>query len=275
MMLLASSNDGVGVFLLLLFVTAVVVAIVVASSARSSRLTAALQRVAAEVGGTVSGGGWGTGEATLQFSLAGRRASMEFYAGSKNRAPYSRLTVDLGGRSPGTLHILPEGFGQMILKFFGAQDLPVGDAEFDADYVVKANPPSLVPQLFSPERRRPLMAAVRRLGVVSEPRIDVDRSQLTIRSRDFITDDSRLLVMVRTAEEFLKALFPAAAPAPEPGIQWGEMKVSGGGECPVCGTEMRDGIVRCEVCKTPHHHDCWQYMGRCSTYACPGRRAVA
>jgi hypothetical protein len=30
--------------------------------------------------------------------------------------------------------------------------------------------------------------------------------------------------------------------------------------------------VRCELCATPHHQDCWEYWGRCSIYACTGMR---
>lgn len=34
---------------------------------------------------------------------------------------------------------------------------------------------------------------------------------------------------------------------------------------------MTTDVVQCRKCKTPHHRTCWEYMGKCSTYACPGR----
>ena len=29
------------------------------------------------------------------------------------------------------------------------------------------------------------------------------------------------------------------------------------------------------ACGTPHHLDCWQYAGECSTYGCQERRTVS
>jgi hypothetical protein len=41
--------------------------------------------------------------------------------------------------------------------------------------------------------------------------------------------------------------------------------------CRVCGTELAGTAqVSCERCQTPHHQDCWEYWGRCATYACTG-----
>lgn len=38
--------------------------------------------------------------------------------------------------------------------------------------------------------------------------------------------------------------------------------------CRICGEEIREGLVFCRRCKTPHHRDCWLYAGRCSVFAC-------
>ena len=38
--------------------------------------------------------------------------------------------------------------------------------------------------------------------------------------------------------------------------------------CRICGEEIREGLVFCRRCKTPHHRECWQYVGRCSVFAC-------
>ena len=55
---------------------------------------------------------------------------------------------------------------------------------------------------------------------------------------------------------------PDAAPAPAKG------------ECQVCGTPMTSALVACASCKTLHHKACWDYMRRCSTYACRGTRSL-
>lgn len=39
-------------------------------------------------------------------------------------------------------------------------------------------------------------------------------------------------------------------------------------KCQVCGDDVVEEMVICQRCKTPHHRDCWQYFGSCSTYGC-------
>jgi hypothetical protein len=46
-----------------------------------------------------------------------------------------------------------------------------------------------------------------------------------------------------------------------------EIKATGA-ECQVCNAPMTSDIVYCARCKTPHHGQCWQYLGQCSTYGC-------
>jgi len=44
--------------------------------------------------------------------------------------------------------------------------------------------------------------------------------------------------------------------------------------CRVCGEPILHGLVACRACKTPHHLECWEYIGHCSTYACGETRYV-
>jgi hypothetical protein len=39
-------------------------------------------------------------------------------------------------------------------------------------------------------------------------------------------------------------------------------------ECKVCGESIASDLVFCRRCKTPHHQECWQYVGVCSVYGC-------
>lgn len=41
--------------------------------------------------------------------------------------------------------------------------------------------------------------------------------------------------------------------------------------CAVCGELLVGQIVMCKKCETPHHKDCWKYLGKCSVYGCGGR----
>jgi len=38
--------------------------------------------------------------------------------------------------------------------------------------------------------------------------------------------------------------------------------------CQICGTPLDGELVWCARCGTPHHQDCWQFAGVCSTYGC-------
>lgn len=38
--------------------------------------------------------------------------------------------------------------------------------------------------------------------------------------------------------------------------------------CKVCGEPIITDLVFCRRCKTPHHGECWSYVGTCSVYGC-------
>ena len=39
--------------------------------------------------------------------------------------------------------------------------------------------------------------------------------------------------------------------------------------CQICGAEIsKEHIVYCTRCTTPHHKECWEFNGKCSTFAC-------
>lgn len=242
--------------------------LLVFSQKMSSMRDEMLQNVARCLGGAFVEGGF-LEEPSIRYSVDGREARMEFRVGGENSEPYSRITIDLRGRGPGSLHILEEGFGQSFLKLFGAQDLSVGEPEFDRDYVVKATPESTAARVFSAEHRSGLIRAVRSLRGYRDPTFDVERTNLTVRVREYLRNEEGIQALAWAAAEFLKHLVP---PDGSPGIVLGEVLVRAEGACPVCETALGDRAPRCELCGTPQHPECWDYMARCATYACGGRR---
>jgi hypothetical protein len=44
--------------------------------------------------------------------------------------------------------------------------------------------------------------------------------------------------------------------------------------CKVCGETINDDVIFCASCNTPHHRDCWEYVGACSIYGCNGKVGV-
>lgn len=263
---LLGTDHAIGALALVSLVVILVLAgagILIVVFSRDHAMRATLEAVARKVGGTVP-----SGSADLEFAIADRKARLELYEGSKNGWPFSRVVVDVKD-APGTLHVLEVGLGQAFLKLFGAQDLRVGDAAFDEEYVVKATPATLVPQVFCPERRSDLIRTIRRLKGYLDPTFDLNRGVVTVTVREHLDEDASLLTLIQTASEFVGFVDPRS-----PEIQLGELILPPGGSCPVCGTGLGMPAVNCTSCGTPHHPECWQYMGRCSTYACTGVRGA-
>ncbi len=79
-------------------------------------------------------------------------------------------------------------------------------------------------------------------------------------------------------EEFVRAaleLFDQAQLTQSEGIEFvddGTAQVVQQAVCQVCGEEIVEDLVYCRRCKTPHHLECWQYCGSCSTYGCREQR---
>ena len=38
--------------------------------------------------------------------------------------------------------------------------------------------------------------------------------------------------------------------------------------CPICTGTIEEDLVLCSSCQSPHCRECWQYNGRCATFAC-------
>jgi hypothetical protein len=229
---------------------------------------ASFEKTAHALRGRYQPAGFGTYD-RIEFPLDGTLATVEFISGREEDVGGTRITVPLPNPSPGTLHILPDGFGQAFLKMFGSQDLIVGEPDFDRKYVVKATPESFVGRFFSPDRRSRLILAVRQLEDLSHPTLEVTRNYLRVQVREVVRSVGRLHGLISAAREFLEVL------RVDSGIELGELATRTGSTCPVCGMGLGVSAVRCERCKTPHHLECWRYVGQCSTYACTGKRFVA
>lgn len=220
--------------------------------------------MAPRVGGALDEGGW-LKPPSIRYAVHGRPSVLEELGrlgDADDRC--ARLTVDLRGRSPGTLKIFPEGFFSPIAKLFGAQDLRIGDPRFDSLYVVKATPPSLAAAVFGTGRREALIEALRALGKFRGSRVDLCRDQLRVDLREPATQAS-LQRMVDAAFELVGSILEGGTGQVP---LWDVLVTQAGGRCPVCGVPIAELRVRCSRCRTPHHRECWDYVGTCSTYAC-------
>ncbi len=209
-------------------------------------------------------------DSVVSFGIHGKQATLDLPNPSSDdaRAIRTRVVVNLKGCSPGILKIYPEGFATGISKFFGAQDIRIGERTFDAIYVIKAKPESLAHSLFREDRKRRVIQTVRAVGSWLNPRIDLSLERLCVQVKECLTSLESLRRLAQTAKDLTEFLLDIELSRP---ILWGTFPEPSGGHCPVCGALMQDGVVRCSSCRTPHHRECWTYIGTCSMYACGGR----
>lgn len=77
------------------------------------------------------------------------------YRGSgKNRTAYTRATAQFAVDMPGGLHVGYEGLGATFAKFFGGQDIAIGDPDVDEALRIQAADESSVRALFSRPRAK-------------------------------------------------------------------------------------------------------------------------
>ena len=57
-------------------------------------------------------------------------------------------------------------------------------------------------------------------------------------------------------------------PAAQPGI---ELLAVEEARCAVCSAPLEKRPRRCDRCRTPHHRECWTYLGGCAIYGCESR----
>jgi hypothetical protein len=175
-------------------------------------------------------------------------------------------------RSPGVFRVMPAEAARAEMKFVGAKDVRIGDPKFDAAWFVTSRPESLAHRIFAEDRRRDVIASVRRLSRYPRPSIEITRDTLRVSVACRLGGEYEILALAQTAIDFVGYLLRLG---PEEGIAWLAPGQSEPGLCPVCAAPLAEGVVLCDKCRTPHHEECWKYVGQCSTYACKGKRFVA
>jgi len=242
---------------------------------RRSELAAHFRNLAAQWGGVFFGPGLFR-DARVQFELEGRPAILEVRDG---RSPFTQLRVTLPDARLGGLKVSAHGIREMFRSLLDGPRSFTGDPVFDGEFAVRAHsgalgrPETLTARLFSPERRRQVMTAVRRLNHCHGLSIEIGPSSLEVRIAEVADTVGVATAMVQTARDFVGFLVDLDVVRPAVlAVEYAEQM---SGHCPVCLSTLTDPLVRCPRCRSPHHRQCWEYHGRCATYGCqPGHRRV-
>ncbi len=231
------------------------------------RIPETAQRVAVKLRGTVQPHASG-GYPFVRFTIQGHAAQVQWGISR----PYTRVVVDMKDHSPGLLKIFPPTEAIDLTRRFGMKLVRVGNKSFDARFVVKSDPEDLSARVFAPEHRGRLLARIRLVPGWRGGRIDLSRETFSLFVPTCIWRDSCVLNLVGAAAELVGRIREVESSSAITQVETAKVE---GGECQVCGTEIREGSVSCARCRTPHHEECWRYLERCSTFGCGETRTEA
>lgn len=191
--------------------------------------------------------------------------------GSDPRFQRTQLTFVRPGGFDDRVELAPQRMASEILRARGVEDLEIGDADFDARYVVKGGPAGEAKAFLSPAVRSAI-DTIRRLGPDDNVVVSLNPQRLRIEKAPPFTWIYHYMEMVHASKELYDR---AVALSDVKGKV--DIVESGEGEspvCQVCGGEVRADRVVCARCATPHHSECWAFNQKCSTFGCGETRCT-
>lgn len=182
------------------------------------------------------------------------------------------------------IQVTPQSaFSGLTKMFKGIEDIELGNWRFDYNYTLQSNQAEDAKSRFSTEAASLVASLNAGSGSFSHERPTL--KQITTTQNTFlvsVTLQPSLKSLVRLVENFTELLEILAGPAPV--VQFIEdtsaividsiLNRGAGAACLVCGEKIGDAAFRsCARCATPHHKDCWEYLGGCAIYACGCKKA--
>jgi hypothetical protein len=158
----------------------------------------------------------------------------------------------------------------------GTRLVRLGDPTFDRGYVVQANDPEMVRGLLTPAVRWAI-DQLQRMAPPSGILVSVNPERMLVQvDRNLGLSTEALSAVVREALVVLDGLVQGVAARVNQGIsivQAGAAAPEDAGPpiCKVCGEAIAGPGVLCASCRTPHHRDCWEFIGSCSIFGCNGK----
>lgn len=258
-------EDAIGPFLFIAAFIFVVILLVSSSLTQSKRRDRVWQQLATRYDGSCTPGGL-FGYPSVRFTYGDTSVLVDTYStGGRNPARYTQIHFywpDTQFR----LEVYPEGVFARIRKFFGMEDIQIGSADFDRQYIINGSDPSEVRTFLSLH----VMHAINQLRASGGNR-DVCVSLVGGR---FLVKKHRLTDKYDELQQVVALglrLYEQALLTRTTGIEFVKEEASlslDRAVCRICGEPVTHDAAICRRCKTPHHRECWRYYGACSTYGC-------
>lgn len=194
--------------------------------------------------------------------------------------PRTRVVARFAAGLPFRCEVFPFGRQSPAQPPRGTRLVRSGHAEFDRAFVVQSNDPEVAADFLMPRQVR---AAVESLRLQCPPAgmlvsinperllVQVDRNlggstvalESAVRDALILHDYLKASVSDRAAQGIaIVAVGPSADEAAAPPV------------CKVCGEPIEEAHVICSDCQTPHHRDCWAFVGSCSIFGCQSKRSI-
>ena len=173
------------------------------------------------------------------------------------------------------MEVYPTSFLERLGKLVGMTDIEIGSTKFDEMYIITGNDVAAIKSFLNGQVQLEI-ERLRQFSAEQGVYVSISGGRLIVKKPGVIRDFNTLSRFVTVA---LRVFDHGMALSAE-GIDFVENQ--GGASavveevvCQICGEDIRLNAVSCRSCKTPHHKDCWEYYGACSTYGCGQRRYKA
>ncbi len=214
---------------------------------------------------------WGTSSEAKLFDLAGPSARFQHlgtsvlvrrstHGGHEGVVceidwPDTSFTCDIRGRN-----VLDD-----LRELFRWQAKTFGDRQFTRRFIVRSQSGAATSNVITPMAQ----SVITKLGELRHPwqlKIEWKAGRLTVSMQMF---EQRAVPLIAFTALCLR-LYEACCPD-DGSIQFltkqHHLELHDA-VCQICGELIESEAVWCSSCDTPHHYSCWQYYGKCSTYAC-------
>jgi hypothetical protein len=208
----------------------------------------------------------------VSFTWHGCRALLSIYEANESEARfYTQVTFTVPEGWNRRLEIFPQRFQDGDVRYLNVDDIRIGDAQFDPRWIVKSDDQDFARQFLDP-RTRQAVEDLRNLVGNDRLLVSLNGSRLMIRKQEILAKFDDLVVFSELASHICDRVLQIWQK--QSGIEILDEPPAKGEEpgdptCQVCGAKIPGDVrVYCRRCRTPHHKECWEFNGQCSTYAC-------
>src|SRR5262249_5102595 len=188
-------------------------------------------------------------------------------SGQPNQLPRTRVVARFREGIPFRLELAPHVRPAPPQPPKGTRILKLGIPEFDREFVVQANDLDIARDFLS-SRIRGSLAMLHRMGQAGGMLLSVNPERMLVQvDRNLGANADVLGAAVREALALHDGLAEGVGRRLKQGISIVDEPASANGDglpptCKVCLEPITDGpVIVCAACNTPHHRDCWEYVG--------------